>query len=193
MTLHTEFGGPNLLEQYSRVSIAFEVKSILQVQPAQAGLGGITLVETPVEPYIKDYDALPDGPPTAWHRQFDMSNWGVLLAWLGDQPVAGATIAIDTPGVNMLARRSDLAVLWDIRVQPEWRGQGYGKLVFDQAAGWARQHGCREMKIETQNINVPACCFYARQGCTLGAIDRYGYYNSPHVRHEVMLLWYYTL
>lgn len=193
MSMRIQTGGSELLDHLARVPTAFEVTSILQIHLRQNGLGGIELIETPVEPYIKDYDAYPDGPPTAWHREFDLSNWGVVLAWQEEQPIAGAAIAIDTPGVNMLAGRRDLAVLWDIRVHPDWRGQGYGELIFDQAAQWARQQGCTEMKIETQNINLPACRFYARQGCVLGQIDRYGYQNVPAVSHETMLIWYYQL
>ena len=49
------------------------------------------------------------------------------------------------------------------------------------------------MKIETQNVNVPACRFYAQQGCHLGAILRYGYAGCPEVAHEAMLLWYLDL
>jgi ribosomal protein S18 acetylase RimI-like enzyme len=193
MPFRVETGGTELLENYTRVPIAFEVKTILQVYPVNGGMGGIELIETPVEPYIKDYDAYEDGPPTEWHRQFDMTNWGVLLAWQSEQPIAGAAIAWDTPGINMLAGRDDLAVLWDIRVHPGWRRQGYGELLFDLAAQWARQRGCTEMKIETQNVNVPACHFYAHQGCLLGNIDRYGYQNVPAVSHETMLIWYYSL
>lgn len=193
MTFHVEQGGPDLLKPYSRIPSIVQVNSIFAVCLVESGLGGIELVETPVEPYIKDYDAYEDGPPTNWPNQFDLRNWGIILAWQGDQPIAGAAIAMDTPGVNMLAGRSDLAVLWDIRVHPDWKGQGYGELIFDLAAQWARQHGCNELKIETQNINVPACRFYARQGCTLGNIDRYGYQNVPAVRHETMLIWYLPL
>ena len=46
------------------------------------------------------------------------------------------------------------------------------------------------MKVETQNVNVPACRFYARQGCVLGAINRFAY---PDLPDEVQLLWYKTL
>jgi hypothetical protein len=46
---------------------------------------------------------------------------------------------------------------------------------------------CRQLKVETQNINVPACRFYARQGCVLGVIDRFAY---PTLPDEVQLLWY---
>lgn len=52
---------------------------------------------------------------------------------------------------------------------------------------WAAARGCRQLKIETQNVNVPACRFYARQGCVLGAINRFAYREFPD---EVQLLWY---
>ena len=57
----------------------------------------------------------------------------------------------------------------------------------------SRKQGCKQLKIETQNTNVPACRFYASCGCRLGAIDRYGYAHDPRVAHEAMLLWYLDL
>ena len=49
------------------------------------------------------------------------------------------------------------------------------------------------MKIETQNVNVPACRFYQRLGCRLGEIHRYGYAAVRAVAGEVMLNWYLDL
>jgi hypothetical protein len=43
------------------------------------------------------------------------------------------------------------------------------------------------IEVETQNINVPACRFYARMGCRLGAVDRQAY---PEFPNEVQLLFY---
>jgi hypothetical protein len=57
----------------------------------------------------------------------------------------------------MLNGRNDLAVLWDVRVHPEYRGRGVGHRLFTAAAEWARTRDCRVLKIETQNINAPAC------------------------------------
>ena len=34
-------------------------------------------------------------------------------------------------------------------------------------------------KVVTQNINVPACRFYMKQGCVPGAIDRFAYPDFP--------------
>jgi GNAT superfamily N-acetyltransferase len=186
-------GDIGLLPQLAQISIALEVRTVYEIQPLQSGLGGLVMVEKPVQPYIKDYDALPGGKPTEWHQEFDMRNWGVVLLLHQNQPIAGAAIARDTPGLNMLAGRRDLAVLWDIRVAQDWRGLGVGRKIFQYSVDWARQRNCTEMKIETQNINVPACRFYARQGCTLGKIDIRGYENDPHCSHEAMLIWYLAL
>jgi hypothetical protein len=43
------------------------------------------------------------------------------------------------------------------------------------------------MTIETQNINVVACRFYARQGCALRTVNHMAYAEFPN---EVQLLWY---
>ena len=90
-------------------------------------------------------------------------------------------------------QRDDLTVLWDIRVREDVRGRGIGTQLFASAAAWARDRGYRQLGIETQNVNVPACRFYARQGCRLGAIHRFGYAGRPDVAHEAMLLWYFDL
>jgi GNAT superfamily N-acetyltransferase len=58
--------------------------------------------------------------------------------------------------------------------------------LFRAAEHWARARGCRRLKIETQNVNVAACRFYQKMGCTLGAIDRFAYPGQPA---EVRLLW----
>ena len=189
--------GPNLLADYAAISIAFTVESILRVDVIDHGLGGLVLTEEPVTPpYVKTYgqDSGDEADsPISWPRQFNIGNWGIFLAYSGPQPVGGAAVAVDTPDLNMLESRRDLAVLWDIRIRPDMRGRGIGRALLRHAADWARQRGHTQLKIETQNVNVPACRFYASQGCTLGAIHRYGYAACPPVAHEAMLLWYLDL
>jgi len=177
------------LKRYGTVPIAFRVTSRLAVRPVESGLGGLLLAEEPVAaPYVKDYDALDGEGPTRWRDHFDLSRWGVIAAFDGAAArVGGAVLAWDTPGGDMLEGRRDLAVLWDLRVRPEYRGQGVGAALFAAAAAWARARGCRELKIETQNVNVPACRFYARQGSVLRTIRQGAY---PDLPDEVQLLWY---
>lgn len=187
--------GVEALPCYAEVPISFRVESVFCVEMIDHGLGGFSLVEKQVDPYTKAYDVQGDGRdrPINWGKTFDVSKWGFFLAVDGGHSVGGAAVVIDTLGINMLETRKDLAVLWDIRVHPNQRRNGVGSRLFEYAIDWARQKGCKQLKIETQNVNVPACRFYARQGCELGAIHRYAYSGSPEVSHEAMLLWYLKL
>jgi GNAT superfamily N-acetyltransferase len=185
---------------YRAVSIAYRVESVLRVEVMDGGMGGLRLVEERLaEPYVKDYDAQDGGIcglSNIWPGHLDISRWGLFLAFDNDgpeRPLGAATVAVDTAGIHMLEERRDLAVLWDIRVAPEARGRGVGTALFEHAAEWARQQGCTQLKVETQNVNVPACRFYLARGCSLGGIHRYGYRGCPEVADEVMLLWYLDL
>jgi GNAT superfamily N-acetyltransferase len=183
--------GPERLAEYASVPSQFMVKSTLQVELVDRGLGGILLHEFPVEQeYVKDYDSHGE-LPTDWPKLFDVSKWGFFLAMDGDSQAGAAAVAFDTTGVFMLEARRDLSVLWDLRVRPEYRGSGIA--LFRYAAGWSRKRGCSQMKVETQNVNVPACRFYQRMGCELGEIRRFGYAAIPAVADEVMLNWYLEL
>jgi GNAT superfamily N-acetyltransferase len=182
---------PERLCEYDRIPQRVEVKTVLLPELVENGIGGIKLKEVPVvQPYIKDYDISGEHPSDVT-RKFDVSKWGFFLAQAGDTPIGGATVAFDTTGVFMLEARKDLAVLWDIRVCAEYRGAGI--YLFRYSAAWARSRGCTQMKIETQNVNVPACRFYARMGAKLGEIHSFGYAGIPSVAHEVMLNWYFEL
>jgi hypothetical protein len=68
------------------------------------------------------------------------------------------------------------------------RGHRVSALPVRRGLGWCR--GCRWLKIETQNVNAPACRFYQKMGCTVGAIDRFAY---PGLPGEVQLLWWKAL
>lgn len=175
------------LAEHARIPIAFEVNRVLDVELVDGGLGGFALRERAVPRYVKDYDAIEGEGPTRWAKRFDISNWGLIGAFLDGARIGGAGVAFNTPGVYMLEGRSDLALVWDIRVIPERRGQGVGSQLFSAVETWAVKRGCRSLKVETQNTNVAACRFYARQGCTLGAINRFAYQELPD---EVQLLWY---
>jgi ribosomal protein S18 acetylase RimI-like enzyme len=174
------------LTEYSSIPIAFHVKSYYTSPPIEGKLSKWDIQEVDLEiPYTKDYDEIND--PRRWATRFELSNWVMLSAFEDSKRVGGAVIAWNTPGVNMLEGRSDLAVLWDIRVHPELRGNQIGSLLFTRSMQWATYRGCRELKIETQNINVPACKFYARMGCELRAVYE-GIY--PTLPNETAFIWY---
>jgi GNAT superfamily N-acetyltransferase len=136
---------------------------------------------------MKDYDAVDGEGPLHWSHRFDVSNWTLFTARVAGSRVGGATVAFDTPKLTMLEGRRDLSVLWDIRVAPNARGKGIGSALFEKVEMWARAHRCRQLKVETQNINVPACGFYARHGCELRAVNHAAY---PELPEEIQLIWY---
>jgi GNAT superfamily N-acetyltransferase len=176
------------LPEHGKLPIAFLVERRLEARPIDGGLGGIALTECPVAcPYLKDYDAFAEDQPSCWPKRWDVSRWGLISAFVNGDRAAGAVVAYQTEGLDMLEGRADLAVLWDIRVRPEFRRRGLGAALFRAIETWARERRCRWLKVETQDMNVAACRFYARQGCVLGSIHRFAYRNCPE---EVQLIWY---
>ena len=192
MALKIDMIGVEDLARYGLIPMRFEVCSILQVEPIKDGLGGLALREEKLaSPYIKDYDADIGNAPKLWAGQFDLDCWGIFLGVQDDVPIAGMAVACRTE--DLCDGRDDLAVLWDLRVHPNYKRSGVGSLIFQYGVQWAREQGCKQLKIETQNINVPACRFYVKQGCHLGSVHQYGYHTVPDVQHETMLLWYLDL
>jgi GNAT superfamily N-acetyltransferase len=174
------------LAEYALLPIAFRVDHVLDVT-ARADGGFVLSARRLKNPYVKDYDAVEGEGPLRWTRRFDVSNWALFTARVAGRRVGGATVAFNTPGLTMLEGRRDLSVLWDIRVAPDARGKGVGSALFERVGAWALAHGCRQLKVETQNINVHACGFYARHGCELRAIHHAAY---PDLPEEIQLLWY---
>ena len=183
--------GKTYFSQYDAVPMLVHVSAYYRIEKADGGLCGFTLIETPVEPYTKDmriYEVA-----TEYEEHFDISNWAVFMAFDGDKPIAGATIASRTKDVDMLSSRDDLAVLWDMRVDDAYKRQGVGQALFDMAVSWSKTQGLKQMKIECQNNNIPACKFYRKQGAMLCAFNEYAYYNIPECRHETQFIWFLDL
>jgi GNAT superfamily N-acetyltransferase len=172
------------LARYAEVPAAFEVNEVVDVWPQPDGSGrfGMTLRRV-AAPYVKDYDAAGEHP-TQWATRFDVSGWGLFAAFDDQKHVGGAAVF---RGSDALGDARDVAILWDIRVMPKWRRRGVGSALIDAAIRWGADKGCRQLQIETQNINVAACRFYAECGCVLRAAKAGAY---PQFPDEVQLTWY---
>ena len=173
------------LAEYAGIPIAFEVREVFDVVADSDGRVRFEARRVPVS-YVKDYDAIGD-IPMRWAERFDLTNWGFFSAVSSARCVGRAAVARDTSTLEMLEGRSDLALLWDIRVAPAARRRGVGSALFDAAVTWASSRGCLQLKVETQNINVAACRFYAQRGCVVRAVHRAAY---PELPGEVQLLWF---
>lgn len=176
---------------YDSVSMNVEVHSEYRVRLPDGGLGGLVLEEVPVAPQVKDLSQYERA--TEYETLFDIATWRFFMAFDGETPVGALTLAGPTEHLYMLNGRTDACVLWDIRVADGYKHQGIGQRLFDMALAAARETGYRQMIIECQNNNVPACRFYRKQGAVLGKVDRYAYYDDPMLRDETQLIWYLDL
>ncbi len=193
MTLKIEvfhnFG--EVISSYRQIPMIFETDTIFEIVLLKDGIGGFNFHEKKLDSvFTKDYDAIDGDGPDTWAQKFNLENWGFLLTKIDDEVVGGAAIAFATPDLHMLEGRDDMAVLWDIRISPHHQRKGIGNALFARAVDWAKERGCKVLKIETQNNNTNACKFYLNQGCELGGINRFAYSDFPE---EVQLLWYKNL
>ena len=111
----------------------------------------------------------------------------MLAANVGGRRAGSAAVVLRDAGIDLLDGRDDLALLWDIRVVPAMRRHGVGAALLQEAEIVARDAGARWLKVETQDINLPACRFYLRTGFTLREMHRNACRELPD---ETQLLWY---
>lgn len=132
--------GIESLPEYAKVSIAFHVDSMYQVVEVEGGLKGLTLREVEISsPYRRDFDLDPNEGPLSWSETFDLKEAGFFLAQLEGETRGAATVFLRNPQIRMLEGRNDLALLWDIRVDPNYRGLRIGRSLFCHAVEWARE------------------------------------------------------
>jgi len=175
------------LAEHARLPISFRVEHILDVRPDENVRAQWRLEERAVaQPYVKNYDAIPGNRPLDWPQRLDMSSWGLLAARSDGRLVGGAIVALKTGPLELLEGRSDIAVLWDLRVLPQLRRTGVGSSLFRAVERWAGGRGCRQLKVETQHNNVAACRFYAARGCRLDSVRPDAY---PTLPGEIQLVW----
>lgn len=82
------------------------------------------------------------------------------LAWSGPQPVG---IAVCFVGFSTFAARPLLNV-HDLAVLPDYRRQGIGRMLLEQAAARARALGGCKLTLEVRADNATARQLYARSG-----------------------------
>ena len=178
---------PANLAEYARIPIGFTVTEVFDENALAALLRGDDAFATPIaEPYWKDYDVHQDSRPTEWPRRFDLSRWTILAAFDDEQRVGGAAVIVEDPQIELLREGDERALLWDLRVAPARRGRGVGSALVRKAAELAARRGARSLRVETQQINVAACRFYAYLGFQLARVTRGAYADLPD---EIQLLW----
>ena len=78
----------------------------------------------------------------------------------------------------------------DLVIDAGTRRLGAGRMLIDRAEVWARSRGLPGIMLETQNVNVAACRFYAGCGFELGGVDQRLYRGFDPDTIEAALFWY---
>lgn len=175
------------IEKYDQISFGYKTNKKYKITKINRGLGGfnIKLVDTPY------YEKIFDTKTSKWKKYFkDLSNWKIYVAKDNDKLIAGCVIATKTSDCDMLENRTDLAVLWDIRVEEHYQHKNIGQTLFNMALNFCKKEGFKQLKIECQNTNPNAVNFYHKQGAILCGINEYAYPDSPN---ETQMLWYINL
>lgn len=92
--------------------------------------------------------------------------------------------------IKLRANWNGFAVIEEIYVDKDSRGKGIGTVLLRQAVVWAQTNGLIGLMLETQDVNLQACRFYASNQFTIGAVDTQLYARFP-TAHEKAIFWYY--
>jgi len=174
------------LAAHGEIPCTFRVERVIDLAALDRSPGAPLVDRQHPAAFIKDYDAIPGNRPTDWPARFAAIDWTLIAAYRSGDRIGGAVVAVDDPSARLLDGTANVAVLWDLRVHPASRGTGVGLALFRAAEEWAAARGCGQLKVETQDINVPACKLYAKAGCSLESVSRAAY---PDLASEVQLIW----
>ncbi len=80
---------------------------------------------------------------------------------------------------------NNTARVWDIAIDQQYLGCGFGTKLMGYAEERARSWGCRAMIVECQSSNYNAIQFYQKNGFDLIGFDLLWYSNTDVQKHEV--------
>lgn len=86
---------------------------------------------------------------------------GAILVAKKDHQIVGMVNLLFTISTALGER---VALLEDMVVFPDARGQGVGSQLLSEAIAFARQQGCQRITLLTDHDNLTAQDFYAKQG-----------------------------
>ncbi|MXW84202.1 MAG: GNAT family N-acetyltransferase [Rhodothermaceae bacterium] len=88
----------------------------------------------------------------------------ILVAWVGDESIVGFVQLY--PAFSSV-RMGPIWILNDLYVQRDWRGQGVGQRLMEEARVRAVQNGCIALELATEKTNTHAKRLYEKLGYSL--------------------------
>jgi streptothricin acetyltransferase len=91
--------------------------------------------------------------------------------------------------IRLRSHWNGYAYIEDIAVAKNWRQKGIGTELLKKAGEWARENNFIGLMLETQDVNLSACRFYARNNFVIGSVDNMLYSKFP-AANEKAIFWY---
>jgi streptothricin acetyltransferase len=92
--------------------------------------------------------------------------------------------------IRLRSNWNGYAFIEHIGITKDWRQQGVGTALLEKAMEWAKQNNFVGLMLETQDVNVSACRFYAKNNFVIGAVDNM-LYSKFSTALEKAIFWYY--
>ncbi|MFD3258101.1 GNAT family N-acetyltransferase [Paenibacillus lentus] len=92
--------------------------------------------------------------------------------------------------IRLRTNWNGFAFIEEITVAINWRQRGIGTELLMKAIKWAKQNNLVGLMLETQDVNLSACRFYAKNNFVIGAVDNMLYTNFS-TANEKAIIWYY--
>ena len=80
--------------------------------------------------------------------------------------------------------------LYDLKVDPEYRGQHVGTMLIDKAKEIAQERGYRGLYTQGQDNNLGACLFYIRSGFVIGGLDTQIYKGTSQENKKDIIFYF---
>lgn len=92
--------------------------------------------------------------------------------------------------IKLLSNWNGYTLIEDIGVSKNARNKGIGTKLLEAAVQWAKQNRHIGLMLETQDVNLAACRFYARNNFVIGGVDTM-LYSKFSTAKEKAIFWYY--
>ena len=103
-----------------------------------------------------------------------------IINKIQDEIYAGAPWRHDVPD-------DQVCVLHTLMISPSEFGKGYAREFLDFYEQYAREHGCPELRIDTNDMNLPAQAMYAKHDYEKICVLPAGVFNGITGIHLVLL------
>ncbi|AFC30519.1 YyaR [Paenibacillus mucilaginosus 3016] len=126
-----------------------------------------------------------------YYKQYE--NDDIDISYIYEREKAVFLYYDDNISIGQIKLRSNwngFALVEDIAVAKDQRKKGIGTALLKKAEEWARQNNLIGLMLETQDVNISACLFYARNDFKIGGVDSMLYSNFP-TANEKAIFWYF--